>query len=78
MQPKRYRKMVQNNKTIVFDIDGVLADFEGAFCKKFGYSNRNFADLVARYPEKEQEILKFISDVSSYEDLEPIFGGMVS
>ena len=69
--------MKKNNKAIVFDVDGVLADFDGEFCKKFGYSNRNFIDLVARYPEKEQEILKFISDVSSYEDLEPIFGGMV-
>ena len=77
MQPKRYKKMTTNNKTIVFDIDGVLADFEGAFCEKFGYSNRNFIDLVSRYPEKEQEILKFISDTSSYEDLEPIFGGGV-
>lgn len=67
--------MKKNNKTIVFDIDGVLADFEGSFCYIFGEERRNLTDLTQRYPEKAFEISEFINSIDTYVDLSPIFGG---
>lgn len=69
--------MKKSNKAFVFDIDGVLADFEGSFCYIFGEESRNLPDLTQRYPEKAFEITEFINSINTYVDLSPIFGGWV-
>lgn len=61
--------------TMAVDIDGVLADFEGAFCERFGYYNRHLYSLEARHPSQATEIGRFVKDPRTYEDLVPIFGG---
>ena len=62
--------------TDLFDIDGVLADFEGEFCKRFGYDNRGMFDLERRYPYIDAEIIReFVANPFIYLDLWPIFGG---
>lgn len=64
--------------TIAVDIDGVLANFEGAFCEAFGYDNRELYSLEARYPNVDPELIKeFVSNPETYKDLEPIFGGLL-
>jgi len=65
-----------DKKKIVFDIDGVLADFEKAFCEKFGYDNRNLYKLEDRYPNKINDIHKFVESKKVYEDLNPIHLGI--
>jgi len=57
-------------KKVVFDIDGVLADFEKAFCKEFGWNNRHLVSLEERYPDKTKEIKEFIHNPSVYANLE--------
>lgn len=57
-------------------MDGVLSDFEDAFCREFGYDNRHEVDLVKRYPNKELGIHQFLNDPVVYENLEPIVLGM--
>jgi len=57
-------------RDIVLDLDGVCADFEGAFCKKFGWDNREFVKLERRYPECEEEIGWFSQASKTYRDLE--------
>lgn len=65
--------------SVVFDIDGVLADFEGAFCQTFGDNNRHMYNLMDRFPRNLSEsILNFIESPESYSDLSPIFGGIVA
>lgn len=62
--------------TIAVDIDGVVADFEGEFCDRFGYENRHLVNLEARYPEIDAGIIQeFVNSPESYENLAPIFGG---
>lgn len=68
---------MKQSKAIVFDIDGVLADFEWAFCDKFGYNHRDYTNLMERYPEQRDVIEEFITDPGTYADLMPIFGGTV-
>lgn len=59
------------------DCDGVLADFEGEFCERFGSENRHLVDLYWRYPKIAPELIEeFIESPKTYEDLEPIFGGL--
>jgi len=64
------------NKKVVVDIDGVLADFEGAFCQEFGYDRRELVSLESRYPNKARAIGRFIEDLFSYQDLAPLELGM--
>jgi uncharacterized HAD superfamily protein len=57
------------NKTIAVDCDGVVADFEGAFCEKFGYENRHLTSLEERYPNKSYLIELFATLSKTYEKL---------
>ena len=59
------------------NIDGVLADFEGEFCDRFGFENRHLVNLEERYPDIDKEIIReFVNSPSTYEDLVPLFGGI--
>lgn len=64
------------NKNVVVDIDGVLADFEGAFCAEFGDERRELVSLQSRYPARARAITNFINDGFVYKDLKPILFGM--
>ena len=65
-----------NNNRVVVDIDGVLADFEGAFCLEYGHDNRERVSLEERYPNKATSIRKFINDPFVYTHLNPIQLGL--
>lgn len=58
------------DRSIVFDIDGVVADFEGAFCKQFGSNKRDRVSLEQRYPLRAKEIREFSKSPSVYDNLE--------
>lgn len=65
--------------TVVFDIDGVLADFEQAWCREFGNQNRHLYKMEERLegnPLRIKESLEFIRDPNIYYGLEPIVGGI--
>lgn len=64
------------NRNVVVDIDGVLADFEGAFCQQFGDERRELVNLESRYPSKARQINEFLNDWRVYENLEPIHIGL--
>ena len=64
------------NRTVVMDMDGVLADFEGAFCREFGYDHRELVSLEARYPNQAIRVHEFINDGFVYKGLEPIELGL--
>lgn len=64
------------NKTVVVDIDGVLADFELAFCERFGYDHRDKERLEERYPRNALAVSEFLDDPYVYEDLKPIELGL--
>lgn len=60
----------------VFDIDGVLADFEERFCESFGDGYRHIYSLEARYPSVDPQLVEeFVNNPENYRDLTPIFGG---
>jgi len=62
----------------VFDIDGVLADFEERMCEAFGYDNREMYRLEDRYPELDRGLIEeFSNSPENYRDLTPIFGGIL-
>ncbi len=64
--------------TIMVDIDGVLADWETPMCDAFGYVNRHMYSPYDRYPGVSRELIdEFIQNPYNYEDLEPIFGGIL-
>ncbi len=54
---------------VVLDLDGVLADFEGAFCRKFGPAKRHFVKLELRYPMEAERIKYFVNDWKTYANL---------
>jgi 5'(3')-deoxyribonucleotidase len=56
--------------SVVIDIDGVLADFEGAFCRKFGFNHREYVELERRYPLKAYEIDLFVNSPLTYANLD--------
>lgn len=64
------------NKRVVFDIDGVLADFEKAFCEKFGWDRREEYSLEKRYPSDKEEIHEFVSSPSTYANLATVSLGV--
>lgn len=64
------------NRTVVVDVDGVLADFEGAFCEKFGYDRRELVSLESRYPAQARKINAFLNDGFVYKNLKPLELGL--
>ena len=64
------------NRKVVVDVDGVLADFEWAFCQTFGNERRELVSLQSRYPAHARKITEFINDGHVYRDLEPIRFGL--
>jgi 5'(3')-deoxyribonucleotidase len=64
------------NRKVVVDMDGVLADFEGEFCKEFGYDKRELVSLESRYPEHARKIVEFVNDGFVYRRLKPIQLGL--
>jgi hypothetical protein len=64
------------NRKVVVDIDGVLADFEWAFCQQFGDERRELVSLQSRYPAHARKITEFINDEHVYGGLEPIRFGL--
>jgi hypothetical protein len=62
--------MVSN--AIVLDVDGVLADFEKAFCERFGYEKRHCVNLEERYPKDADLIDLFVNFSPVYERLDSI------
>lgn len=70
-------KKIKKQRVAIFDIDGVLANFEEKFCEAFGNKNRHLYDLFARYPELDESLLiEWLGDEENYGDLNPIFGGI--
>jgi len=63
------------NKSIILDIDGVLADFEEEFCDRFGYDARDKINLEERYPDAKDLIDEFVESSETYANLKPIWGG---
>ena len=59
-------------KTAVIDIDGTVADFDGAACKHFGPCDRSLYSLELRWPGRDDDIRKFVSSPLTYLLLEPI------
>ena len=59
---------------LVFDIDGVVADFDRAAVKRFGDCDRSLYSLTARWPDKADEVRAFVNDPVTYEWVEPIPG----
>ena len=59
-------------KTAVLDIDGVICDFNIAAVRKFGICDESLYSLEARWPGREDEIRKFVSNPLTYLFLEPI------
>ena len=64
------------NRKVVVDVDGVLADFEGAFCDVFGYERRELVSLESRYPSQTRKIVEFINDPFVYKELRPLQIGL--
>jgi len=65
----------KKDKSVVIDIDGVCADFEKAFCEKYGWNNRHLVSLEERYLNREEEIREFVISPETYENLEIIENG---
>lgn len=70
MQPRK------EQLDVMLDIDGVIANFEGYFCRQFGSNNRHLVSLYERYPGKETEIDNFVNNKATYYMLTPEFVGM--
>src|SRR5512145_3327502 len=64
------------NNNIVVDVDGVLADFEGAFCEEFGYERRELVSLESRYPAQARKINVFLNNGFVYKNLKPLELGL--
>ena len=62
--------------SVILDIDGVIADFEGAFCNKFGWEYREFVKLEYRYPDRAEQINWFAASPQTYERLDIIETGI--
>lgn len=64
------------NKKVVFDLDGVLADFESKFCNKFGWDRREEYSLERRYPSYKDDIDEFVNSPSTYSCLDTVSIGI--
>lgn len=62
---------------LVFDMDGVVADFEGYAVKRFGECDRSLYSLTARWPDRADEVRAFVNDHETYERLYPIAGAQM-
>jgi uncharacterized HAD superfamily protein len=68
---------MKKQKVAIFDVDGVLANFEEAFCEAFGNKNRHLYNLSVRYPDIDPDLIKeWVNDEENYRHLNPIFGGI--
>lgn len=75
-----------NKKMVIFDIDGVLANFEGTLVEylreKYGKdasANRNMYSIEGRFAKRKDilaDALAFTADPNSYYGLEPIEKGI--
>jgi hypothetical protein len=54
---------------VAFDIDCVLNNFEIDFSMKFGWDKRETYNLYDRYPDKKDEIAKYVSSPETYSNL---------
>lgn len=69
---------MKNKATAVIDIDGVVADFESAFCEAFGDDNRHLYKLEDRYPHLHPDLIaEWVNSEDNYLNLSPIFGGLL-
>lgn len=69
---------MKNKVTAVIDIDGVICNFESAFCDAFGNKNRHLYKLEERYPNLNPDLIsEWANSEENYRDLAPIFGGML-
>ena len=60
-----------NNNLVIADVDGVLADFEKAFCQKFGWQHREYHSLELRcHPIERESVSLFVSLSSTYSRLD--------
>ena len=59
-------------KTAVLDIDGTICDFNVAAVRKFGICDESLYSLELRWPGREDEIRKFVSNPLNYLLLRPI------
>lgn len=61
---------------VVLDVDGVLADFEGYFCEKFGDEHRELVGLEKRYPSQRESIMRFVNSPETYRYLDALQVGL--
>jgi hypothetical protein len=64
------------NRTVVVDVDGVLANFNGRFTESFGQERQELEFLESRYPNQAREITRFVNDPATYKNLRPISLGL--
>lgn len=70
---------MKTKPVMAFDLDGVIFDFEDAFCQAFGPNNRHMYDLWNRYPDVDRDlIMEWVKSPSTYADLLPNFGGIAA
>jgi uncharacterized HAD superfamily protein len=72
------RILMKNRATAVLDVDGVICDFESAFCDAFGSDNRHLYKLEDRYPHLHPDLIaEWVNSEDNYLNLKPIFGGLL-
>ena len=59
---------------VIFDLDGVVADFSGASVDHFGPADISHYSLEARWPDKKREVQDFVTNPLTYLFLRPIPG----
>jgi len=68
---------MEDRQIVVFDLDGVLADFDSAIIQHFGPCDQTLYDLRKRYPDTPiEEIRAFVQDPAVYLALVPIPRGL--
>jgi uncharacterized HAD superfamily protein len=69
----RFIPYIMNNKRIGLDIDGVLADFSTAFCKKMGLTDRGNQSWYMSYKAKDPVMWKkLLKDKKFWMELKPL------
>lgn len=59
---------------LVFDVDGVIADFDKAACAAFGPCDRRLYSLTDRWPHAKSAVNAFVTEMATYADLELVDG----